>query len=102
MKHTQGAWKVDKENRVYGERADGLPIAQIFDVYVGEEEAEANKNMMLAAPLMYEALKDLIDSSHMYSEQTGYNGKPTNEAINMLSARMLKARNVLKAAEGSK
>lgn len=64
MKHTSGTWELVKGNDFYDIQTKGM-LCRCYMNWVTEEEAEAIARLMAAAPEMYEALKDIVDSGEI-------------------------------------
>lgn len=64
------------------------------------EQEKANARLIAAAPALLDVLKELLSSADLYTRSVAERcqGKPSNEAINMLSAFSYKARKVLESA----
>lgn len=74
MDWTKGEWKLHKTQ--YGEyviKSDKspIPIAQIFDQAELTNEMLVNANLLVTAPKLYQALKDLVNLVEIgvYAEQ---------------------------------
>lgn len=57
QQHTPAPWNLDADNRIQSDSAQ-YPIGQIFDLCLPDEEVEANKNLILAAPELLQCLED--------------------------------------------
>ena len=59
MPYTKGKWKFNMLNDI-GVEGDSDPVCHIFR-RVNEDEAEANAQLIAAAPKLYEALKKNVE-----------------------------------------
>ena len=79
MKHTQGKWEIVEATAYHGFYIESLQ-GTVCDLYfehpskkiVEFENAEANARLIAAAPLMYEALKNLRDTYKILMEDCKY------------------------------
>lgn len=118
VKHTPLPWKYDGDGfdslaaqdcgtdgyTVMGD--DCYPICDMIDMG-DDDQAEANAALIVKAVNSYDeilkALKALHSTAIMYRENVNrkMTGRPSNEAINMLSAHLLMADRAIKKDEAS-
>lgn len=61
-KFTPGPWHVKNLDKPYVMQENGIALAQIWDCSViSREQADANANLIAAAPEMYELLSEILE-----------------------------------------
>ena len=109
MEYTKGEWKIDREsdylNLIYSASEDGKEhiIGQLSNgkspyATVSETEADANAQLIVAAPELYEALKEL--STIVLGVIEYHRGTPV--ILGMDSYTLQPSRQALAKAEGLK
>ena len=92
--NTKGPWKVNEYREIEGE--NGLLIARAYNQGGITYNSEETKNLILAAPDMYESLKEYIEHVDRFHGENRYSGN----RCEWCQSREKEMRQALSKAEG--